>query len=52
MEIAADPELRLAIFTAELDSRSMEALNLLAGWAATSNPRPGGHQTTGRARRP
>jgi transcriptional regulator with XRE-family HTH domain len=35
MELAADTELRLAIFTAEPDSPSDEALNLLASWAAT-----------------
>jgi hypothetical protein len=35
MELAADAGLRLAIFTAEPGSRSDEALNLLASWAAT-----------------
>jgi hypothetical protein len=35
MELAADAGLRLAIFTAEPGSRSEEALNLLASWAAT-----------------
>ena len=35
MELAADTGLRLAIFTAEPGSRSEEALNLLASWAAT-----------------
>jgi MmyB-like transcription regulator ligand binding domain len=34
MELAADTGLRLAIFTAEPGSRSEEALNLLASWAA------------------
>jgi hypothetical protein len=34
MELAADAGLRLAIFTAEPGSRSEEALNLLASWAA------------------
>jgi len=40
MELAADTELRLAIFTAEPGSRSQEALNLLASWAATPNQLP------------
>jgi transcriptional regulator with XRE-family HTH domain len=35
MELAADNGLRLAIFTAERGSRSQEALDLLASWAAT-----------------
>jgi MmyB-like transcription regulator ligand binding domain len=35
MEIAADTDLRLASFTAEPATRSEEALNLLASWAAT-----------------
>jgi transcriptional regulator with XRE-family HTH domain len=35
MELAADTGLRLAVFTAEPGSRSEEALNLLASWAAT-----------------
>jgi hypothetical protein len=35
MELAADAGLRLAVFTAEPGSRSEEALNLLASWAAT-----------------
>jgi MmyB-like transcription regulator ligand binding domain/Helix-turn-helix domain len=34
MELAADTELRLAIFTAEPGSSSEEALNLLASWTA------------------
>jgi transcriptional regulator with XRE-family HTH domain len=40
MELAADTELRLAIFTAEPGSRSEEALNLLASWAATPAHEP------------
>jgi hypothetical protein len=35
MDIAADTGLRLAIFTAEPDSRSQDALDLLASWTAT-----------------
>jgi transcriptional regulator with XRE-family HTH domain len=35
MELTADTGLRLAVFTAEPGSRSSEALNLLASWAAT-----------------
>jgi transcriptional regulator with XRE-family HTH domain len=41
MELAADSGLRLAIFTAEPGSRSEEALNLLASWAATPDQLPG-----------
>jgi hypothetical protein len=40
MELAADAGLRLAIFTAEPDSRSQKALNLLASWAATPAHEP------------
>jgi transcriptional regulator with XRE-family HTH domain len=40
MELAADTGLRLAIFTAEPGSRSEEALNLLASWAATPEDEP------------
>jgi hypothetical protein len=40
MELAADTGLRLAIFTAEPGSRSEEALDLLASWAATPEHRP------------
>jgi hypothetical protein len=40
MELAADAGLRLAIFTAEPGSRSEEALNLLASWAATPEHGP------------
>jgi MmyB-like transcription regulator ligand binding domain len=35
MELAADAGLRLAVFTAEPGSRSQEALDMLASWAAT-----------------
>ena len=35
MELSADAGLRLAIFTAEPGTRSEEAVNLLASWAAT-----------------
>jgi hypothetical protein len=52
MELAADTELRLAIFTAEPGSRSEEALNLLASWAATPDPLPGERATADDARRP
>jgi transcriptional regulator with XRE-family HTH domain len=40
MELAADTGLRLAIFTAEPGSRSEEAINLLASWAATLEQEP------------
>jgi transcriptional regulator with XRE-family HTH domain len=40
MELSADTDLRLAIFTAEPGSRSEEALNLLASWAATPEHEP------------
>lgn len=35
MELAADTELRLAIFTAQPGSPSEEAVNLLGSWTAT-----------------
>jgi hypothetical protein len=35
MELAADPGLTLFVYTAEPGSKSEEALNLLASWAAT-----------------
>jgi len=35
MELPADPGLRIFTYTAEPGSRSEEALNLLASWAAT-----------------
>jgi hypothetical protein len=51
MELSADAELRLAIFTAELGSHSDDALKLLASWSASPDQRrvsvrpktPGGH---------
>jgi hypothetical protein len=41
MGLAADTELRLAIFTAEPGGPSDEALNLLASWAATPTTEQG-----------
>ena len=38
MTFAADPDLVLFAFTAEVGSKSEEALNLLASWAATPGP--------------
>jgi hypothetical protein len=35
MQISADSGLLLAVFTAEAGSRSSDALDLLASWAAT-----------------
>ncbi|MGO9752946.1 MAG: helix-turn-helix transcriptional regulator [Solirubrobacteraceae bacterium] len=52
MELAASAELRLAIFTAEPGSRSEDALNLLASWAATPARLPGEHPAADDARRP
>jgi transcriptional regulator with XRE-family HTH domain len=52
MELAADAGLRLAIFTAEPGSRSEEALNLLASWAATPDQLPGERTAADDARRP
>src|SRR4029453_11198557 len=37
MELAADPGLTLFAYTAEAGSKSEEALNLLASWAATES---------------
>ena len=37
MTLATDPDLVLFVFTAEVGSKSDEALNLLASWAATEN---------------
>jgi hypothetical protein len=48
MELAADSGLRPAIFTAEPGSRSAEALDLLASWAATAQH----ESTTRQASRP
>jgi hypothetical protein len=50
MEFAADTGLHLVIFTAEPGSRSEDALNLLASWAATPDQLPGKHAAN--ARRP
>jgi transcriptional regulator with XRE-family HTH domain len=52
MELAADTELRLAIFTTEPSSLSEEALNLLASWAATPDQLAGEHPAAGDTRRP
>lgn len=41
MQITADTDLRLAIFTAEPGSHSQQALDLLASWAATPEQLPG-----------
>jgi hypothetical protein len=35
MTLAADPDLVMFAFTAEVGSRSEEGLNLLASWSAT-----------------
>jgi hypothetical protein len=37
MSLAADPDLVMFAFIAEVGSKSDEALNLLASWAATEN---------------
>jgi MmyB-like transcription regulator ligand binding domain len=42
MTLAADPDLVLFAFTAEIGSRSEEALNLLASWSATPDQRVAG----------
>ena len=52
MQLAADTELRLAVFTAEPGSRSEEALNLLASRAATPNQLPDDHPAADNTRRP
>ncbi|MHB1837036.1 MAG: helix-turn-helix transcriptional regulator, partial [Solirubrobacteraceae bacterium] len=52
MQIAADTELRPAIFTAEPGSHSQQALDLLASWAATPAQPPGEHPAGDGARRP
>jgi transcriptional regulator with XRE-family HTH domain len=51
MQIAADAELRLAIFTADPGSPSQRALDLLASWAATPDQLPDEHPAAD-ARRP
>jgi MmyB-like transcription regulator ligand binding domain len=38
MTLVAEPELTMFVFTAEVGSKSEEALNLLASWAATPDP--------------
>jgi hypothetical protein len=43
MDLPADTGLRPAIFTAEPGSRSEDALNLLASWAATPDQLPHEH---------
>jgi hypothetical protein len=35
MELRADPGLTLLVYTAEVGSRTQDALNLLATWSAT-----------------
>jgi len=52
MQITADTDLRLAIFTAEPGSHSQEALDLLARWAATPDQLPGEHPAADDTRRP
>jgi hypothetical protein len=52
MELAADAGLRLAVFTAEPGSRSAEALDLLASWAATPEQLPGEQTAANDAQRP
>jgi transcriptional regulator with XRE-family HTH domain len=52
MQIAADTDLRLAIFTAEPGTRSEEALNLLASWAAAPDQPPREHPAAENVRRP
>jgi transcriptional regulator with XRE-family HTH domain len=37
MQLAADPQLTVFVYTAEVGSRSEESLNLLASWAATAD---------------
>jgi hypothetical protein len=38
MALVADPDLTMFVFTAEVGSKSEEALNLLASWTATPDP--------------
>ena len=40
MTLSADPELTMFVFTAEVGSKSEEALNLLASWTATLDEPP------------
>jgi hypothetical protein len=51
MQITADTDLRLAIFTAEAGSDSQQALNLLASWAATPDHLPREHPAADDTRR-
>jgi transcriptional regulator with XRE-family HTH domain len=52
MELSADTELRLAVFTADPGSRSLDALNLLASWAATPEQLSAEDPADDAARRP
>ncbi len=52
MQSNAVTDQRLAIFTAEPGTRSEEALNLLASWAATPDQPPREHPAADDARRP
>ncbi len=52
MQITADTDLRLAIFTAEPGSRSQQALDLLASWAAMPDQQPSEHPAADDTRRP
>ena len=45
MTLAADPGLTLFVYTAEPGSRSAEAIDLLASWAATLDPAAAEHAT-------
>ena len=47
MELSADPGLMLFVYTAEVGSKSEEALNLLASWAATGDQAEAAHATDG-----
>jgi transcriptional regulator with XRE-family HTH domain len=51
MQITADTDLRLAIFTAETGSQSQQALDLLASWAATPEQLPDEHPAADDTRR-
>jgi transcriptional regulator with XRE-family HTH domain len=51
MQITADTDLRLAIFTAEPGSRSQQALDLLGSWAATPDQLRGEQPAADDARR-
>lgn len=45
MELSADPGLLLYVYTAEVGSKSDEALNLLASWTATLDQEESAHAT-------